>query len=222
MRDSQSVLLILMMMCIPISVLAHQPRMVTSDRITVHKPDISQAFYAELHGHPQTYLIVADRPFDLYLQLTVPKIAHARTDFVLTISRDAHRLQQFDGAATTWKTFNEPFGGDTYLAGPEYEDSDAPPGQYQIAVSSPDNQGKYVLAIGAIESFTLTDWLHTLVVLPKVKAFMGKSPFTAYFNLIGLTVLVPLLVIIFVIVLLARSFRRRRRIRAQRALQDDA
>jgi len=208
------VLLIQMMMCIPITVLAHQPRIVTSESITVHKPEISQAFYAELHGHPQTYLIVADRPFDLYLQLTVPKIPHARTDFFLTISRDAHRLQRFDGGATTWKTFTEPFAGDRYLTGPEYEDSDAPPGQYQIVVSSPDNQGKYVLAIGKIESFTLADWLHTLAVLPKMKAFMGKSPFTAYLNLIGLTVLVPLLAIIFVIMLLARSIRRRRRTRA--------
>ena len=208
--------LLILMMCVPISVLAHQPRMVTSDSITVHTPEISQAFYAELHGHPQTYLILADRPFHLFLQLTAPNIPNARTDFRFSVTHDAHLLQQFDGAATTWKTFNEPFGGDTYLAGPEYEETAALPGHYRIVVSSPDNLGKYVLAIGNIESFTLADWLHTLAVLPKVKSFMGKSPLTAYCNLMGLSVLVPLLMIVMVIIILRRSIRRWRRERQKR------
>lgn len=204
------ILLILITICTPISVLAHQPHMVTSDSITVQKPEISQAFYAELHGQPQTYHITSDRPFHLYLQLTVPEIPHARTDFRITISREDHFLQRFDGAAATWKTFNEPFGGDTYLAGPEYEDTAASPGNYRIVVSSPDNQGKYVLAIGSIESFTLADWFQTLTVLPEVKSFMGKSPFTAYFNLMGLSVLIPLVVVVVVTILLMKKMLWRR------------
>lgn len=216
MRYAPSVVLLMMTVCIPMAALAHQPRLVAGDHIRVNRPEISQAFYAELQGRPQTYLIAADRPFELFLRLTVPKLPRARTDFLVTIFRDSRRLQQIYGDAAGWQPFYEPFAGDYYLSGPEYKVAGAPPGQYRIVVSSPDNRGKYVLAIGTVESFTLADWLHTLAVLPSIKAYMGKSPLTAYWNLIGITLLAPLLILVAVIVLLISRARRRRHLRVTR------
>ena len=166
MRHLQLVWFLLSLLLFAMTALAHQPRMVTGDTIMVEKPEVSQAFYAELHGSPQTYEIVADRAFDLYLQLTVPKVANAKVNFTVRVLRDNHFLHLLDGTTTHWKPFYEPFAGDTYLQGPEYEDTAASAGHYKIVVSSPDNRGKYVLAIGKTESFTLADWVHVLTVLP--------------------------------------------------------
>lgn len=193
------------------AVYAHQPRMVEGNTVQVERPEVSQAFYAELHGRPQTYHIRARITFDLYVQLTVPEMPNAPTDFIVDIWRDGRRLQQLVGAKAQWSTFYERFGGDTYRRGPEYRRAAAPPGRYTVRVSSADNEGKYVLAIGEREAFTLGDWLHTLAVLPKVKAFMGKSPLTAYFNLFGLFMLILLAVVLTPLLLLIHWWRRKTR-----------
>jgi hypothetical protein len=60
-------------------------------------------------------------------------------------------------------------------------------GSYEIHVSSPDNQGKYVLAVGAVEAFPLPELIKTYAVLPRLKSeFFEKSPFSAYNNIMGI------------------------------------
>jgi len=58
---------------------------------------------------------------------------------------------------------------------------------YEIQVYSPDNQGKYVLAIGDREAFPFGELVKTYLVLPRLKSeFFGKSPFSAYSNMMGI------------------------------------
>ena len=45
---------------------AHQPRLVTSDRVSVAEPEISKAYYGELAGLPEYFSFTADRPFRLF------------------------------------------------------------------------------------------------------------------------------------------------------------
>jgi len=168
---------------------AHQPRLV-GDRpsIEVRDPEISQAFYARLAGNPQTYYIRSEVPLRLYVNLLVPDIPGIETDYEAVISREGEEggevLARLDGKAYAWRPFFEPFGGDRYKLGPEY-DQQVPAGSYTVVVSSLDNVGKYVLAIGKIEKFPPKEMARTIVALPKLKKYFGKSPWTAYFNLSG-------------------------------------
>jgi hypothetical protein len=172
---------------------AHQPRLV-DDRpsIEVKNPEISQAFYARLAGNPQSYYIRSDVPLRLYVNLLVPDIAGIDTDYEAVVSRETGSgeevLARLDGKAYEWRPFFEPFGGDHYLLGPEY-DGQMPAGTYIVTVSSPDNAGKYALAIGKIEKFPPKEMARTIVALPQLKKYFGKSPWTAYFNLSGLFLL---------------------------------
>ena len=173
---------------------AHQPRLV-DDRpsIEVRNPEISQAFYARLAGNPQSYYIRSDVPLRLYVNLLVPDIAGIDTDYEAVISRETGSgeevLARLDGKAYEWRPFFEPFGGDHYLLGPEY-DEQVPAGTYIVTVSSPDCAGKYALAIGKIEKFPPKEMARTIVALPQLKKYFGKSPWTAYFNLSGAFLLV--------------------------------
>jgi hypothetical protein len=174
--------------------LAHQPRLVDDKpSIEVKDPEISQAFYARLAGSPQSYYIRSDVPLRLYVNLLVPEMPGIETDYEAVIARETRGgeevLARLDGKGYAWRPFFEPFGGDHYRLGPEY-DEQVTAGTYIIAVSSPDNEGKYALAIGKIEKFPPKEMARTIVALPKLKKYFGKSPWTAYFNLSGLFLVV--------------------------------
>jgi len=190
------------------AVYAHQPRIVTEEKdIQVSDPEISQAFYGELKGTKNVYEIRSDKPFELYVDLLVPDIAGARKDFYAEIYKQEDKTGEggvawqtkttvalLDGTTYDWTKYYEPFGGDDYLKGPEFKDADAKEvrgrlmdaGNYYIGVFNPDNEGKYVLAIGTVEKFALKDILETMKTLPALKTgFFGKSPIAAIFQPIG-------------------------------------
>jgi len=194
---------------------AHQPRLV-NDRpsIIVRDPEISQAFYARLAGNPQTYYIRSDAPLRLYVNLLVPDIPGIETDYEAVVFRETGGKQELlvrlDGKTYAWRPFYEPFAGDRYLLGPEYDEQVAA-GAYTVVVSSPDNIGKYVLAVGKIEKFPPKEMARTIVALPKLKRYFGKSRWTAFFNLSGPFLLVAIGVVAGLAALFFLIRRRRRR-----------
>ena len=56
----------------PLTVLAHQPRIVESEKIIVNKPEISKAYYGNLSGKPHTYIISVNSAIDLYVNVLLP------------------------------------------------------------------------------------------------------------------------------------------------------
>jgi len=162
---------------------AHQPNLVGLQTHTmVQDPEVSKAYYGELPGKPAAFEIRCDTSFSLYVNLLVPDISGARTDFSADIYADGELLTRLDGSRYHWTTFYEPFGNDTYLQGPEYR-SKVGPGVYRIQVSNGENRGKYVLAVGELEKFPPKVILRTLITLPKLKRdFFGKSPWLDPFS----------------------------------------
>lgn len=154
----------------------------------MREPGVSQAFYARLAGHPQTYTIRTQTPLRFYVDILVPDVPQIGTDYEAVISRNEDSgdcvLARLDGRNYAWRPFYEPFGGDHDKLGPEY-DENVPAGAYTVVVSSPDNRGKYVLAVGKIEKFPPNEMVRTIFALPKLKKYFGKSPLTAFFNLSG-------------------------------------
>lgn len=181
---------------------AHQPRIVYKQDLTdyyrIYNPEVSQAFYGELKGGREHYIITEDSEFDLYIQILVPDIPGARRDFVVEIiARDLN--ETLNGSSFIWKNFYEEFAGDYYLQGPEIKQR-VGPGTYFIEVYNNDNQGKYILVVGQEEKFPINEMLHAILVMPELKHYFGKPIFLSYFNRIGLYTL-GFLVLLAIIIL---------------------
>lgn len=201
---------------------AHNPRIVENGVVTnIENPEVSQAFYGTLNGKSQLYFIRADEPFKLYAGLLAPDLPGAAKDFsaeiiqVITfvdgngqnapidqaigLGGKKTTLFALDGARTEWKRFYEAYGDDWYWQGPETAPVDSvgsqsPAGLYEIKVSNPGNQGKYVLVVGTEEQWGLREIGNTLLTMPRQKIFLGKSPASAFFNRVGLFLLpIPLI-----------------------------
>ena len=81
-------------------------------------------------------------------------------------------------------TFYEPFGGDRDLLGPEY-DGEVPAGAYSVVVTSPDNTGKYVLAVGRKEKFPPGRWPGRSSPCPGSSVTSGKPLFYGLLQPVG-------------------------------------
>ncbi len=164
---------------LPSFALAHQPRIVTSATTTVVQPEVSKAYYAQLMGEPQDYVIHADKPFALYVNVLVPDIAGQKKDISAAILKDGNTdkpLAVLGGLDFQWKKFFEPFGHDTYWMGPEYR-ANVGPGNYIIHVWSSNNDSKYSVAIGETEVFDVKEGLNAIRVIPQIKRnFFNESP----------------------------------------------
>ena len=181
---------------------AHQPRLVSNGITQIQNPEVSQAFYAELNGEPGYYQIISNESFNFYIQILVPDIPNIGKDVSVEVTYGDEPLFLLDGTNHTWIWYFEEFAGDSYYQGPE-EEAAVEPGTYNIRVFSPDNEGKYVLVVGRIESFPADEIINTLFLLPQLKAdFFGKPAYTAYFNLVGLFIFGPVILVIVVILIL--------------------
>lgn len=177
---------------------AHQPRFVSGLETVVSNPDISQAFYAELNGEPHSFLIESGEEFELFVQLLVPAIEGAETDFSADVFQEDGKIAELDAAGSQWDLYYEEFGGDHYFMGPEFT-APVPAGNYRVVVRSPDNTGKYVFVIGKKEVFTPRDMVHALKSLPRLKSYFEKPRHTALFNTSGrfllLTAVTPIMLL---------------------------
>lgn len=225
------IFLIVLFVFVPSLALAHNPRLVGSSgkTVIVENPEISQAFYGVLQGAQQLFEINSDKDFTLYVNLLVPKLPNINKGLLFEIYKVQNNNQQLiaklDGETFDWTEFYEPFGGDTYLKGPEFTTQE-PKGDYLIRVShchadepqTPQEEAscafsKYVLAIGEQEKFPPKEILNTILLLPILKKdFFDKSPLAAYFNYTGLFLLGALIivaVIVSLIVLLIKRVRKK-------------
>lgn len=195
----------------PAIVSAHQPRIVHDNFIQIENPQISQAFYGELKGEPHEYEIISKEPFKLYAGILIPAVDGAKKD----ISAEIYRVEEdkeiiisrLDGPNYNWTIFYEKYANDYYYWGPEFKGEastknslrgkDVIAGKYIIKVFSPNNTGKYSLAVGEEEIFHAKDIVNAAKVLPELKtSFFGKSIISLFFSRSGLYMLVPLVVLL--------------------------
>jgi len=187
-------ILVCVLLSFAAAALAHQPRLIRDKpSVEVQNPEISQAFYAWLNGSAQSYYIRSETPFRLYVNLLVPDLPGIGKDYTAVIYKKEasgeQALGKLEGQGFDWRPFFEPFGGDRYLLGPEWDRS-VEAGTYIVVVTNPGLRGKYALAVGKKEKFPPGEWIRTARVLPQLKReFFEKSPLKAYFNLTGVVFL---------------------------------
>ena len=166
---------------------AHQPRITEDTQIQVIDPEISKAYYSQLNNEPHTYTISSEEPFLLYAGVLVPALENPKKDISANIinTETQEILATLDGNNFEWTEFFEPFGYSTYWEGPEYEE-EVPAGQYQITVSSINNDSKYSLAVGKIEAFNFSETANALKLIPELKRdFFEESPANFIFSPFG-------------------------------------
>lgn len=209
---------------LPTVVSAHQPRFINENNqtIIVKNPEISQAFYGKLIGLPATFQVSSKTPFNLYVNLLVPDLPGARTDFVMDIYSTGTNNTYFPLSlsenqiiqklkSNNWYKYFEEFARDDYLKGPEFEKV-VPAGDYSLVLSNPQNKGKYVVAIGKVESFPLEKMPETFEQLIKVKVNTFNKPwYSAFLNIFGAAILGIVLIIALIIFILRKLLLKRKR-----------
>lgn len=192
------------------SVSAHATRLIYQKQanVKISQPEKSQAFYDELKGQPRYYFINSASEFNFYINLLVPEFSNYNGRYsanVFSVGSGGEKLVVFIDASSIieWEEFYEPFGRDYYLKGPEFEKK-LSAGSYKIEVFSGDNTGKYVLAVGKNEIFTLQELLNAYWQLPLLKIeFFKTSVAQFFFTPFFITLLAALVVLVLIIWLLS-------------------
>lgn len=175
--------------------LAHCPRLVQGPLTTVTDPEKSQAFYGELSGTSHRFIIQSNSAFRLFLQLMEPDVPSSQKVFGLTLCKKegaACRELWKGNKEVSWTSFYEEFVGDHYWVGPTFSDTlnnieaamrgvMVPAGTYLVDVFSPSNSGKYILGVGDVEEWSMSEVVNAVVLLPSIKQFFEK-PWWKYFT----------------------------------------
>ena len=169
----------------PLAVLAHQPRIVETEKINVTKPEISKSYYGKLSGKPHTYTISTSSAIDLYVNVLVPFIEGPGKNVTVKIFKGDQVLGSLRPSEEDWKKFFEPFGQSMYWQGPEFKIR-ADAGKYKIIVQSREKNIRYVLATGEIEAFDGKESLNAILLIPKLKKnFFEEPPISFIFSPLG-------------------------------------
>ncbi len=194
-------LMLWFLLIIPGSTFAHQPRVPVWNETQVSDPEISKAYYSQLHGTPQIYTIVSASWFALYINILVPDISGQKKDISVRIIKNWKSETPFallDGNQFNWTKMFEPFGYDTYWAGPEYR-ANVEAGKYGIIVSSTKNDSKYSLAVGEAELFDFPETMNALTLIPKIKRdFFDESPVIFILSPFGAGLIVIMYILAFI------------------------
>jgi hypothetical protein len=178
---------------------AHQPRIsmgldIHSENtsLLIPEPEISKAYYGELNGSPDYYKLILANTTDVYFGVLVPDVPG---DSRLMISAEVYDYKDsmsrtqallLDGPNSRWDLMYEDFGGDWYIAGPA-EKANLTPQTYYIQVFNSQNQGKYALAVGDIESFPPQEIANAYILLPVLKqTFFGRPVLFSFFSFLGI------------------------------------
>ena len=175
----------LILVSLPLSVLAHQPRIVDTENINVASPEISKAYYGKLLEKPHIYIINTSSDINLYANILVPFIEGPGKNVTAEIFKDEQPLGNLSPDKEDWKEFFEPFGQSMYWQGPEFKIR-AEAGKYKIIVQSREKRIRYVLATGEIEAFDGTESLNAILLIPKLKKnFFEEPPISFIFSPLG-------------------------------------
>ena len=131
----------------------------------IENPEISKAIYSTLSGTPHYYRIQSNVSFDFYAGILAAKIGECALESKFSfevLDSEFHRIDLADGENFEWTPWYEEYGKQWYWNGPEIgknflSDRVYKAGTYYIKVFNDTNTGQYIMAVGDIEKFSLTD-----------------------------------------------------------------
>lgn len=114
-------------------------------------PTTHQFLLGQLADYPEMYEVSHDAPFVLQAELralpgatTTPALGGI---IVRVLDRGVEEVVRLEPGEAAWEKRRDAASGLAYLAGPGFS-GEVPAGVYRIEVSTPDNQGQYILSLG--------------------------------------------------------------------------
>ena len=179
----KKLLSILFLLGIFSQVYAHKP--VLNDNSTypadapyeIEDPEISKAIYSTLIGDPHFYRIQSEVDFDFYAGILAAKIGECPLNSKFSfevLDSDFHKIYLADGENFEWTPWYEEYGKQWYWNGPEIGQNFASnevfkAGTYYIKVFNNSNTGQYIMAVGDIEKFSITDIVGLIFSMGKIE-----------------------------------------------------
>jgi hypothetical protein len=170
--------------------------------VTIENPETEQLILGELSDAPEMYEIVSENPFTLTAEIrAIPnRTSNVPPQFQGIIIkqkevRGVEEIARLNASDSTWTVVTDKATGLKYQAGPYFSEQ-VEAGTYRIEVSSPDNQGKYMLMVGAIAdeqgyNASLSDIATVYAFYDMSKIRMFSSPYVHY--PVGILILILLL-----------------------------
>jgi hypothetical protein len=122
--------------------------------ITIENPETEQLILGELQDAPEMYEVVSENPFTLTFEIrAVPDTDASLPPQLGGIIikqkeiRGVEEIARLNATDSEWTVVTDKATGLKYQAGGYYSES-VEPGTYRIEISSPNNQGKYMLLVG--------------------------------------------------------------------------
>ena len=179
----KKLLSILFLLGIFSQVYAHKP--VLNDNSTypadapyeIEDPEISKAIYSTLIGDPHFYRIQSEVDFDFYAGILAAKIDNCPLNSKFSfevLDSEFHKIYLADGENFEWTPWYEEYGKQWYWNGPEIGQNFASnevfkAGTYYIKVFNNSNTGQYIMAVGDIEKFSITDIVGLIFSMGKIE-----------------------------------------------------
>lgn len=166
---------------------SHQPYLLMKTNFTqdhpykIAEPVISKAFYGELKGSPDYYMVVPEKPMEFYINILTPDITNYNTnvfsvDVMVRTEKGDRSFFTLNGYGMEWERYYERFGKDWYRMGPETRIQLNTNTVYVLKIYSKSNLGRYALATGELESFPFWEILRIIGVLPELhRDFFNKK-----------------------------------------------
>jgi len=171
--------------------------------LEISHPETAKAFYGELRGEENWYVLVAKEKFAFPFDILVPDKEDAEKVSAELLNGNKQSLVLFDGENSLLKRYyHDALGGGYYLKGVGYGRNlpaapVLPAGVYYIRVFNAANQGKYSLVLGTHNDHPLKEALSNLFAGFYIKYwFFGKKSLLLDVAIVLLTlgVLVAILV----------------------------
>tara|TARA_B100001250_G_scaffold75120_1_gene61448 strand:- start:706 stop:1392 length:687 start_codon:yes stop_codon:yes gene_type:complete len=198
------------------SILAHQPKLIThsSSFDKPHEvifPEISKAYYGQLTGEPDYFVIKSEKDFLFYTSILSPKTSDSYKWLSLEVQDgNGDILYKADGSKFNWTPWYEPYARDWYWKGPEigintgkefHTSFQISAGTYYIKVFNDDNLGHYSLAVGEAEFFGSNLWEQILTWTP-ILLYIGPYMDIVHWQKFDVRAFIPhiaILVILFIV-----------------------
>ncbi len=190
------------------SLFAYVARIVPAGEASVSITSLeqSQYFFDTLAGSPRPYLFELSQPAELKAFLMVPAASNqnGRYSFRLFLvgATEERQILAADAAAAEWQETYDALMREYFLKGPEVNQQ-LEPGKYRLEVYSAENVGKYVLALGDKDAYTLNSLLPFYWQIPQLKMRFFETSILEFFLTpfsLAIAVLVGVLLILIALI----------------------
>jgi len=157
--------------------------LVEQNPVTITDPTDATAYYDRLDGSPQVYLIHTEEPFLLRLSLLMPDVEGSPLDISARVIQDDNAnvpLTVFNTENAQWELYYDEYAQNFFRRHSTFR-SMVPAGDYEIQVTSPENNSAYILEVGEDDRYSPADTVRMYHLLPTIKKeFFGESGWKAY------------------------------------------